>query len=215
MTPPVEGRQTHLSPTHVECLDDATRALWEEMRTLPADLRLYGGTALALYLGHRRSVDFDLATPARRRRREPHHADPLARRRDAARRPRHDRRDRAQRPRRPGDVHGKPAPWFPTRWRSRSPPPNGVRVAHPADLVRAKISRPACRATRRATPVDPRRLRAQVAPALTAHAIDPARKDEPPHPAVDGRRAARPASGRPLRARRRAGTGTDAPRARR
>ena len=39
------------------------RSLWEEMREMPADLRLYGGTALALYLNHRRSTDFDFATP--------------------------------------------------------------------------------------------------------------------------------------------------------
>ena len=30
---------------------------------LPGDLRLYGGTALALYLNHRASTDFDLVTP--------------------------------------------------------------------------------------------------------------------------------------------------------
>ena len=30
---------------------------------MPADLRLYGGTALALYLDHRASTDFDFATP--------------------------------------------------------------------------------------------------------------------------------------------------------
>lgn len=33
--------------------------LWEELTSLPADFVLYGGTAIALHLGHRQSVDFD------------------------------------------------------------------------------------------------------------------------------------------------------------
>ena len=39
------------------------RRVWDAMQPLPNDLRLYGGTALALYLDHRASVDFDFATP--------------------------------------------------------------------------------------------------------------------------------------------------------
>ena len=37
--------------------------LWQRMGALPGDLRLYGGTALALYRNHRKSTDFDFATP--------------------------------------------------------------------------------------------------------------------------------------------------------
>lgn len=37
----------------------AQRRLWDELGTLPRDFVLYGGTALALHLGHRTSVDFD------------------------------------------------------------------------------------------------------------------------------------------------------------
>lgn len=39
------------------------RALWESLGPLPRGLRLYGGTAIALYLNHRYSTDFDFATP--------------------------------------------------------------------------------------------------------------------------------------------------------
>lgn len=35
------------------------RALWPELGSTPEDFTLYGGTALALRLGHRTSVDFD------------------------------------------------------------------------------------------------------------------------------------------------------------
>src|SRR5215469_6126733 len=35
------------------------RRLWDELTDVPSDFALYGGTALALQLGHRRSVDFD------------------------------------------------------------------------------------------------------------------------------------------------------------
>ncbi|OGI64879.1 hypothetical protein A2647_02985 [Candidatus Nomurabacteria bacterium RIFCSPHIGHO2_01_FULL_40_24b] len=44
---------------HLEALSDATRALWEKCRFLKDDFYLAGGTALALQLGHRRSVDLD------------------------------------------------------------------------------------------------------------------------------------------------------------
>jgi hypothetical protein len=35
------------------------RRLWDELVAVPRDFVLYGGTALALHLGHRQSVDFD------------------------------------------------------------------------------------------------------------------------------------------------------------
>ena len=54
----VEGQ-----PEHTAFMDEAMRALWSGLRRMPQDLRLYGGTALALYLNHRTSTDFDFATP--------------------------------------------------------------------------------------------------------------------------------------------------------
>jgi len=43
----------------VNLLPAAQRALWPRLNAVPADFMLYGGTALALRLGHRESVDFD------------------------------------------------------------------------------------------------------------------------------------------------------------
>jgi len=37
----------------------AQRRLWHELDQVPAEFTLYGGTAIALHLGHRQSVDFD------------------------------------------------------------------------------------------------------------------------------------------------------------
>ena len=33
--------------------------MWKELSGIPADFILYGGTAIALHLGHRQSIDFD------------------------------------------------------------------------------------------------------------------------------------------------------------
>jgi len=44
---------------HLEILPPAQRVLWDELRETPEHFTLYGGTALALRLGHRESVDFD------------------------------------------------------------------------------------------------------------------------------------------------------------
>lgn len=44
---------------HVEILPPPQRKLWGELSELPREFVLYGGTALALHLGHRHSVDFD------------------------------------------------------------------------------------------------------------------------------------------------------------
>ena len=44
------------------CLDilpPSQRWLWDELVDVPPEFTLYGGTAIALYLGHRQSVDFD------------------------------------------------------------------------------------------------------------------------------------------------------------
>lgn len=40
-------------------LPPAQRALWRELSTVPPEFVLYGGTAIALHLGHRESMDFD------------------------------------------------------------------------------------------------------------------------------------------------------------
>jgi hypothetical protein len=44
---------------HLEILPPAQARLWRELSALPGNFVLYGGTALALHLGHRHSVDFD------------------------------------------------------------------------------------------------------------------------------------------------------------
>src|SRR6202034_2462988 len=44
---------------HLEILPPAQRELWRELDQVPAEFTLYGGTAIALHLGHRQSVDFD------------------------------------------------------------------------------------------------------------------------------------------------------------
>jgi hypothetical protein len=43
----------------LEILPPAQRQLWRELNQVPAEFTLYGGTAIALHLGHRQSVDFD------------------------------------------------------------------------------------------------------------------------------------------------------------
>ena len=44
---------------HLEVLPAAQRRLWSELSAVPDEFVLYGGTALALQLGHRNSVDFN------------------------------------------------------------------------------------------------------------------------------------------------------------
>src|SRR5205823_11715959 len=43
----------------LEILPHAQRCLWDELRHTPQEFVLYGGTAIALRLGHRQSEDFD------------------------------------------------------------------------------------------------------------------------------------------------------------
>ena len=50
-------------PVHTEFMNQAMLSLWERLGALPGDLRLSGGTALALYRNHRESTDFHFATP--------------------------------------------------------------------------------------------------------------------------------------------------------
>src|ERR1700733_1438425 len=44
----------------LDVLPAAQRVLWPKLKEVPRQFVLYGGTALALRLGHRTSVDFDL-----------------------------------------------------------------------------------------------------------------------------------------------------------
>jgi hypothetical protein len=43
----------------LDILRPPQRRLWDELAAIPAEFVLYGGTAVALHLGHRDSVDFD------------------------------------------------------------------------------------------------------------------------------------------------------------
>lgn len=43
----------------LDILPPPQRRLWDELRDVPADFVLHGGTAIALHLGHRASIDFD------------------------------------------------------------------------------------------------------------------------------------------------------------
>jgi Nucleotidyl transferase AbiEii toxin, Type IV TA system len=52
-------RMSHFSP-HLEILPAPQRALWNELSEVSREFVLYGGTALALHLAHRNSMDFDL-----------------------------------------------------------------------------------------------------------------------------------------------------------
>lgn len=46
----------------VDILPEAQRRLWPELGDTPREFTLYGGTAIALRLGHRQSIDFDFFT---------------------------------------------------------------------------------------------------------------------------------------------------------
>ena len=48
----------------VDILPPAQRRLWPELKRTPHDFVLYGGTALALRIGHRQSADFDFFSSA-------------------------------------------------------------------------------------------------------------------------------------------------------
>jgi hypothetical protein len=48
----------HFEPS-LDILPPPQRKLWPELSMIPKDFVLYGGTGIALYLGHRQSVDFD------------------------------------------------------------------------------------------------------------------------------------------------------------
>jgi hypothetical protein len=44
---------------NLDVLPAAQRRFWSELAAIPVEFVLYGGTAIALHLGHRQSVDFD------------------------------------------------------------------------------------------------------------------------------------------------------------
>lgn len=44
----------------LDVLPEPQRVLWDELGQVPRHFTLYGGTAIALQLGHRQSIDFDL-----------------------------------------------------------------------------------------------------------------------------------------------------------
>ena len=47
-----------------EFMDSDMLHFWKRIEPVPGDLRLCGGTALALYLNHRQSANFDFETPS-------------------------------------------------------------------------------------------------------------------------------------------------------
>ncbi len=51
--------QTEMLNPHLEILPESQKALWNELSDTPDRFVLYGGTALALRIGHRQSIDFD------------------------------------------------------------------------------------------------------------------------------------------------------------
>jgi len=66
-------RSVTIFKPRTDILPSPQRVLWEELHTTPEHFTLYGGTALALHLGHRESVDFDFFS------RQPFTADELIR----------------------------------------------------------------------------------------------------------------------------------------
>ena len=63
---------------HLEILPPPQRAFWEkDAPSLPGGWALYGGTAIALHLGHRQSLDFDFFSAAPLDRRELRRRCPL------------------------------------------------------------------------------------------------------------------------------------------
>ena len=52
-------RRSPMFTPNLQTLPPAQRRLWLELGQVPAEFVLYGGTGLALHLGHRISVDFD------------------------------------------------------------------------------------------------------------------------------------------------------------
>jgi hypothetical protein len=47
----------------LDILPPSQRLLWDDLKQVPSEFILYGGTAVALHLGHRQSIDFDFFAP--------------------------------------------------------------------------------------------------------------------------------------------------------
>ncbi len=114
------------------------RRLWDQFGEMPEHLRLHGGTAVALYLGHRRSTDFGFAGPWGQVTRG------LVRRIPALREGVIEGGDGMVDVLVPGerDVTVTFMEWgrmMPEPVEKPMTADNGVRVAHPVDLVAAKI----------------------------------------------------------------------------
>jgi len=61
----IEEKELETFQPILDILPKPQRALWEELKATPPHFVLYGGTALAIRLGHRQSQDFDFfSTPA-------------------------------------------------------------------------------------------------------------------------------------------------------
>jgi hypothetical protein len=56
--PVVRTLMTKFVP-RLDILPAAQQRLWTELNEVPPEFVLYGGTAIALHLGHRESIDFD------------------------------------------------------------------------------------------------------------------------------------------------------------
>jgi hypothetical protein len=59
------GEEMPFFKPDLSILPDAQKKLWPELSTTPSHFTLYGGTALALRLGHRKSKDFDFFSHTR------------------------------------------------------------------------------------------------------------------------------------------------------
>jgi len=57
--PRISGPSMHKFSPRLEVLPLSQRKLWSELSAVPKEFVLYGGTALALHLGHRDSIDFN------------------------------------------------------------------------------------------------------------------------------------------------------------
>src|SRR5579862_7234718 len=53
------GPMTRDFTPRLDILPEPQRRLWDELAAIPPEFVLYGGTAIALHLGHRQSLDFD------------------------------------------------------------------------------------------------------------------------------------------------------------
>ena len=59
-TDDIESGEAALFNPKLEILPTAQRLVWQDLNQTPRSFVLYGGTAMALRLGHRQSIDFDL-----------------------------------------------------------------------------------------------------------------------------------------------------------